>query len=353
MKKVVLVSNKLYEYRYQLYKSFHIHFNKIDIDFSVLATSLGGVKLDTDDELLIEELGSNIFNLKQKLDQIEPDLVINFLHPTNKEIWLLYAYCSLNRIPNIYWNHGINLQDPNNLLKNSFYHLLHKLSDAIILYSKNELKYIKLKYHSKTFVANNTINLDLIPKVKKSKDEIKNKLNLNFEKIVLFVGRVQDRKRLLDLIHIFKDNDFSNYGLVIVGPGFSEDYQTLIRDINNIKYLGTIYDPEKVNEIFKMSDIFCIPGTNGLGINQAMYWGLPCLALDVKHSPEITYLKQGVTGFIEPNTDALTKRLLSLLGNDSLLNEFSSNAKKVIREEASVEIMFEGFNKAIQHALLK
>ena len=78
------------------------------------------------------------------------------------------------------------------------------MSSAIILYTKNELKYIKAKHHKKIFIANNTINYHVIPEIKESIEELKLKYNVSERKVVLFVGRVQKRKKLEVLINILK-----------------------------------------------------------------------------------------------------------------------------------------------------
>ena len=70
-----------------------------------------------------------------------------------------------NNIALIYWGHGWSMSDPNNFLKGILYKTIHNLSEAIIIYSANEKKYISQKNLLKTFVANNTINFNDIPKI--------------------------------------------------------------------------------------------------------------------------------------------------------------------------------------------
>jgi glycosyltransferase involved in cell wall biosynthesis len=118
-------------------------------------------------------------------------------------------------------------------------------------------------------------------------------------------------------------------------------------NVPNISYLGAIYDDFEINKIFKASDVFCIPGTNGLGLNQAMFWGLPCATLDVLHSPEIIYLENEKNGFIVKSQEELGYKLLSLLNNKKMYSEFSKHAKDTITKKADITVMFEGFMNAI------
>lgn len=349
MDKVILVSNKLYKYRAQVYSDFIKLFSEKGYDFKVV------IAVDSNEERFglpsknIHFVGSSFKRLKSYLYKEKPCVIINFLHPTDKSIWYVYFYAFFNKVPNIYWNHGVNLQDPNNKIKLFVYRILHKLSDAIILYSKNELRFIVKSHHKKTFVANNTINFKNIPKINSSIKQLKLKHRIKFKKNVLFVGRIQKRKRLDVIIKIFKREDFKNFGLLIVGPGFTKKYRDLVGNSNNIFYLGAIYDNLRINEIFKLSDLFCIPGTNGLGVNQAMFWGLPCLALGVKHSPEIIYVEQNKTGFILKDEDQLADCMKLILNDEELLKEFGNNALKKIKKEASIELMFKGFLDAVEY----
>ncbi|QKG80232.1 glycosyltransferase family 4 protein [Tenuifilum thalassicum] len=203
----------------------------------------------------------------------------------------------------------------------------------------------------KTFIAYNTIDFNSIPDIKLNNDEIKKKYKITYEKVVLFTGRIQERKRLDILLDIFSNliTDES-IGLVIVGPGMNESFLKIINNSKNIIYLGEIYDIYQINEIYKCSDIFCIPGTNGLGINHALYWGLPVITLKtVWHNPEIFYLKNGVNGYLVNDKYELKDKICYLFKNPDELNKMKRNAKKIIIREANVEKMFMGFYQAINY----
>lgn len=247
----------------------------------------------------------------------------------------------------IWWNHGIDLQDKNNLVKNLFYSFIHRLADAILLYSSNEIQFVKTG-NEKIFVANNTLNFDDFPEIRESKESLRKKYNIGEEKVVLFVGRIQRRKRLMDLLNIF-DNDMNGIALIIVGPGMTKSQLEIVNRNRHIYYLGPIHDVKKVNEIFKMSDIFSIPGHIGLGLNHAFYWGLPVITENVPHAPEIVYLRHGKNGFIIPkdDVDQLKEKIIFLLENRKVLRRFSENAEREIRKNGSIDKMFEGFRRAI------
>jgi glycosyltransferase involved in cell wall biosynthesis len=237
--------------------------------------------------------------------------------------------------------------NPENRIKGLLYKTVHTLSDTILLYSRNETKYISKKHHNKVFVANNTINFKTIPTIIESKEELKIKYKIPFKKVLLFVGRIQKRKRLDILVDYFSTLDHSDYGLVIVGKNIPEELFEKIKYSKNIIYFGEVY--KDIDDFFKLSDIFCIPGTNGLGINHAMFWGLPVLTLNVKHNPEIFYLKNGINGYILDTPIDLFDKIKELFENEKEQKRLSINAYKIIREEASIEVMAKGFIDSLNY----
>jgi glycosyltransferase involved in cell wall biosynthesis len=255
------------------------------------------------------------------------------------------------KIPIIYWCHGVNLLDPNNKIKNIFFRHLHNISNAIILYTPGELRYVSPFNRSKTFIANNTLNFLTFPEILESKHQIRKEFGLTYKKIVLFVGRIIPPKRLDLLLEIFRKRPGSDTGLVIVGSGLDNRQKELVDSIPSISYFGSVYDRIKIHKIHKMSDVFCIPGANGLGLNLAMYWGLPCIAFAGLHPPEIYYLKDGRNGFLikDNSLKKLEEKIDLLLENKELYTQFSNNAKKIILEEANIDKMFQGFLDSIRY----
>ena len=71
---------------------------------------------------------------------------------------------------------------------------------------------------------------------------------------------------------MFKEIDDPRLGLVIVGSGVSAERQNSLNTANTM-YLGEVHDPKdiRISKIFKMADVFSIPGHVGLGLNQAFF----------------------------------------------------------------------------------
>ena len=136
-------------------------------------------------------------------------------------------------------------------MKNRLYSVVDLLAKGIILYSNEEIKYIPKRQRKKVFIENNTLNFNDIPKIAKTKEQIKKSWNILVYKIVLFSGRIQPRKKLDVLVELFSMNEFSDFGLIIVGPGIPCDLLEKVENGKNMFYLGSIYEPSEINKILK------------------------------------------------------------------------------------------------------
>ena len=122
-----------------------------------------------------------------------------------------------------------------------------------------------------------------------------------------------------------------------------EGLMDTIHSIPNIHYLGPIYDRETMAELFRIADAYCIPGSMGLGIVEALYWGKPVITLNVKHGPEAYYLRNGRNCVIVNEPEHFAGELLSLLHDEDRLKTMSEEARRTFDQEASLDRMFEGF----------
>ncbi len=268
-------------------------------------------------------------------------------------------WAKLKRIPAIFWTKGLNLDAADSKIRYAFFSYIHSLSDALIMYSAHEKGLLLPKNRGKAFAANNAINYYDFPEIKESKQEIKREFGIPFDRVVLFAGRMNiggGRKKVDHLVKIFQDIDEPGLGLVIVGAGMSGEMKNSLNKKNTM-YLGEVHDPLniKISKLFKMADVFSIPGHLGLGVNQAFYWGLPVVTEQGLHPPEARCLENDRNGFIVPENDVqeLKNKILYLLKNDDVRETFSRNAKSDIMQNASIDKMYQGFKDAIEYAYNK
>jgi glycosyltransferase involved in cell wall biosynthesis len=354
LQRVLLVSNRLMHYRVSVYNYFWQHFRMHGWDFVVISNELQRQnQIQRQFELIERPFG--FFKYRAEIQRINPDVVILFLHLKDLMLWPLIHWLKFAGIPVALWTKTRNLDDPDNRIRNAFFDYVNLISDGIILYTSSLSKFVPERYRGKIFVANNTLNFEDFPVISESKEEIKRDLDIPFEKVVLFSGRIgeeRNRKKVDHLIEIFGELQRSDVGLVIVGSGLSDELRARMNPANT-RYLGEVHDPtnRQISRMFKMADICSIPGHVGLGLNQAFFWGLPMVTERGNQPPEIDYLRDGENGFIVPEDDrrALRDRLLLLIDNDKERRRMSENARRDILRHASIEGMFDGFLSCVRY----
>lgn len=348
MKKVLLISNHVMHYRVSVYNYFHKRFAQEGYQLIVRADTLQEqnpfpVQFD------FKEVPFKFRLYRDEIQALRPDVVILFVHLRDPISFPLLYWLKWRHIPVLLWTKGANLDNPSSKLSSLLYRHAHNLSDGIILYSRHEMPLIKSRNRTKVTVANNTINHLDFPPIRATKDELKRELGIPFKKIALFAGRMEirgGRKKVDHAIQLFNEIDHPDYGLVLVGSGLSETMRMKLNPKNTV-YLGEVYDPDnlRISKIFKMADVFLMPGHIGLGINQAFFWSLPVITEEGAHPPEIHYLVNGRNGFMVKENDlgALREKVLYLLGDDAERLRLGENAYHDITESASIDQMFQGF----------
>jgi len=286
-------------------------------------------------------------NIIRLLDTLRPDIVILFVNPKNLYLFPLLFYLKLKGIRMVYWGHGIDLghiSSPKIYLNK----LEHWIVDAIILYAGHLKEHIGRKLHYKVFIANNTLNTDAYKPNKVTGDYLLQKYGIQTKKNIVFMGRIQKRKRLHDLIAAHSMLNRNDVGLIIAGP----DTESLLPEIKSGKnqfILGPVYGPDAM-DLLSACDVYCLPGHMGLSIVDAFYCGLPVVTENVPHAPEIMYLKNGINGFMVEKGDVkgLAEKIGLLLDDFALRQKFSKAAKDSIQKEAHIDRLCEGFLAALQ-----
>lgn len=278
--------------------------------------------------------------------QINPDTVILFSGLKNHHLFFFIFFLKKMKIKIIYWGHGINLSNKKSFL--FAYNFLHKSCDRILLYAEHLKSNIKIEFHHKIYIAPNTLVINNLPKKPTlfQKYEILNKFGIKTKKNFVFVGRIQNRKRIDHLIKAFESLKRNDIGLIIVGPG--NDNILLTQKIKNVIYIPSLYG----NELYLLlmsCDIYCCPGWVGLNIVDALACGLPFVTEQVDHGPEIMYLKNGINGLMakKGTPEELSLVLSTLIDNDNLCRKMSRAAEQTFISEASINNMYKGFESVI------
>lgn len=353
MKDIILIhQKKIQHYRVSVYNYLYNYLLKKGYNLRLLS---GGVQDDNPYEINFPFTIVNLdfLNLAKIINKQKPDALIFFVDAKNLYLIPLIFYSKILRIKTIYWGHGINLQKKSNKV-NIVYRFEHKLFDAIVLYANHLKKYINAKHLYKTFVANNTLNMTTNLTSLKNKKKVLSKYNIRTQKNIIFVGRIQKRKRINDLVLAFKLLCGNDTGLILVGEADNGILNEAEVGNENIYIIGPKYGNELL-ELLKASYIYCIPGAIGLGIVHAFHFGLPVVTEKVDHGPEIMYFKDGINGFMveKGNLSALAEKMRMLLDNDKLREQFSKAAKQEIETKGHINNLCKGFLDSLDYLFLE
>ena len=178
-RRVLLISNTVMHYRVSVYNYFNRRFAELGWDWRVLTNEVQPQNCITP-QFALEELPFQFGLYRRRIREIDPDVVILFLHLKDRIIWPLVHWLKWSRIPFASWTKTRNLDDPDNRIKNAMFAYVNGLSDGLILYSGGLIRYLPERQRRKVFVANNTINHEDFPAVAESREAIKSSLQIPF-----------------------------------------------------------------------------------------------------------------------------------------------------------------------------
>jgi glycosyltransferase involved in cell wall biosynthesis len=167
--------------------------------------------------------------------------------------------------------------------------------------------------------------------------------------VVLFVGRLQARKRVDNLLHACAAlPEGVRPRLMIVGDGPARgQLETLAKQVYPPAEFTGDQRGAELEACFAAADLFILPGTGGLAVQQAMASGLPVIVAEGDGTQDD--LVRPENGWRVPPGDlpALTNAMQSALFDPIGLREKGKNAYRVIVEEINLEKMVEVFIVAL------
>jgi glycosyltransferase involved in cell wall biosynthesis len=169
---------------------------------------------------------------------------------------------------------------------------------------------------------------------------------------VLFVGRLQERKQLHNLLEACTLlPDTLQPELVIVGDGPDRvRLQTLAQNLYpQTTFTGALYG-DALEAQFRGADLFVLPGTGGLAMQQAMSFGLPVIAAEADGT-QADLVRPGNGWQIQPNdVDYLRTALEQALSDIAALRKMGAESYRIVSEEVNLDKMVSVFVQAIQRS---
>jgi glycosyltransferase involved in cell wall biosynthesis len=296
----------------------------------------------------------------RKIHRLMPDEVIILFSPGNMKLWLLQFYCYLFRIRVGIWSCGFTRDEVKGIKRKfraSILNFFLYRADFHICYGTaycDTLLGMGIA-SSKVFVAQNTLNVENILGLDLSQRAATRTETFKF----LFVGTLISEKNLDLAIKAVARlvNDGFNLVLNIVGQGsIIEDLRALVIDKkmeSHIFVTGPRYGNE-VTSYFIDADIFIMPGTGGLAINEAMAYGLPVLST-TGDSTVTDLLVEGENGYYlddMASVENIYAKCRQILATDrERLMQMGVRSRQIVSEKATLGNMVACYKSAIVKGL--
>ncbi len=214
--------------------------------------------------------------------------------------------------------------------------------DALIAYSQRGAEeYAALGFpKDKIFVAHNSVS-----PAPTSEPDPKPSVTDRFT--ILFVGRLQARKRLNFLFRACAQLE-SNPRLVIVGDGPERDaLQSLAKEVYpSAEFIGAKHGSE-LKPYFAEADLFVLPGTGGLAVQEAMSYGLPVIVAQGDGTQDDLVRKENGWQVPPDKFDALLSTMKDALSDVARLRRMGQESYRIVKDEINIEKMAETFVQAL------
>jgi glycosyltransferase involved in cell wall biosynthesis len=164
---------------------------------------------------------------------------------------------------------------------------------------------------------------------------------------LLFVGRLQARKRI-DLLFRACAELETNPRLIIIGDGPERSaLKSLAKEIYpSAEFIGAKHGLE-LKPYFEQADLFVLPGTGGLAVQEAMSYGLPVIVAKGDGTQD-DLVREGNGWQIEPeNYGALVSTMKNALTDIARLRRMGEESFRIVSEEINIQKMAETFVRAL------
>jgi glycosyltransferase involved in cell wall biosynthesis len=195
---------------------------------------------------------------------------------------------------------------------------------------------------------------------------LRQKLNIGNAFVILYLGRIIERKGLDVLIKAFStiEQERGDAYLVICGDGnFRGSCESIVKEmqIKHVIFAGSIQEEEKAS-FYKTADVFVLPSRIvaeeeiaegwGLVINEAMSMGKPVITTDAVGAAE-DLVRSGINGYVVKNgeIEELYLALRKMVEDPRLRKTMGENSRIIFEEFNDFGKMFKGFKKAIEYSV--
>lgn len=284
--------------------------------------------------------------------RLKPDIVVCPAHPGDLGHWGLIALSKLMGFKLVAWQCGYEYNPGR--LKALLLRYFAPGFDYHLAYHSNARNYA-LKHgagETQVEVTHNTINEAnfIITDKESARAQLHQRHpEIGGRRIVLYVGAVLEEKKLERLLEAMARLAREDVMLMIVGDGpHLPSLRESAKGRTDIVFAGQVIDG--VGIYFDAAEVYVLPGTGGLGINEAMAHSLPIISGYADGSADDLVI-DGENGYrLRENTvEELADRIGKILNQPEMAAEMG----RISREWITGKFSFQKFLDRVESALLR
>ena len=214
---------------------------------------------------------------------------------------------------------------------------------------------------NKIQVIDNAIMVDDKKNIKKTEIFKKIDLSQNKDPFLITIGRIDPKKGLELLLLTFSKllKKYKNLILVIVGTGNKQYVKTikhLVDELNiqdSVKFTGYVTEAEKI-ELLSSARLFVTTSQSDIHTTtaiEALAIGKPVVITKNSDFPEIDDYQAGIT--VESTRESIFNAISELLDNETKIQKFSDNAKRLVEEKFLLENQIEKYENMFSKVITK
>lgn len=349
MKRVLFITDRVMHYQKETYKALETQLQARGIELWLLsgqdtkrAVGRVGIKVpvvshEAKFDFREYRVGTytfrRYFDVVSKIAEIKPDVVINAAHSGNWSHWKISAQKNRLGFKLVSWLCGYEFH-PGRLKAGLLDRFIPRY-DYHLAYHSNARDYA-ISHGAcadQVTVIHNTIDEDKIstlPKAAARMLVVDKHPEIGDRKIILFVGAVLAEKRIEVILEALDLMARKDAVLVLVGDG---EHLPVIRQLcaarDDVVITGSIV--EGVGPYFDAAEMYVLPGTGGLGINEAMAHRLPILSGFADGSAD-DLVVDGENGFrLRQNTpEELAEKMAEILNSPDMAHRMGERSREMI-----------------------
>ncbi len=210
----------------------------------------------------------------------------------------------------------------------------------------------------RVFISQNTVDTEMLEALSAAVSEgdvadLRVRLGVGSQRIVLFIGKLIREKRLDVAIHALSRLT-EPPTLVVVGDGPERDHLEKLASTGPVVFVGAIYDEAELAKYLSLAEFLVLPGRVGLTCVHGFAAGVPCVTTDQRaalQTPEYEYLDHGANSLVVSDLDPghHAEAFESLLEDAALLADLRSGARETGRR-LGMDTMVSAFAAAVRAA---